>query len=168
MHRSEWLHPGADLVDRPGHPGHPYPLRRLDPTCRLRGWRLPGRRDRSLRESTAPGARAGAGRRCWNLPGEMGVYCAGHPQVYSVGLALGDRHSQYDYWHGPLNNPEDFKGRSFLIVGRVDDRLKPAFAEIEPLRWVRHDEDGIGISLWGVTIAHGFRGFPEIGVVDKH
>ncbi len=141
----------------------PCPLRRVDPTCRLRGWRTLAqevdrvRAEERLREGAEPVV-AGMG---WSLPGELGFYCEGHPQVYSIGLIHGDRHSQYDLWHpNPTDDPEHFRGRTFVIVGGLTPTIRAAFAEVEPLRWVIHREDGHPIVQWPILIARGFRGFP--------
>ena len=50
----------------------------------------------------------------WTLPGELAFYCRGNPVVYSVGLILGDRHSQYDLWRpNPVEDSALFVGRTF-------------------------------------------------------
>ena len=59
----------------------------------------------------------------WNIPGELGLYCEGQPQAYCVGWAVGERHSQYDLWHNPFDDAEDFKGRTFIIVGGLTPTL---------------------------------------------
>jgi 4-amino-4-deoxy-L-arabinose transferase-like glycosyltransferase len=89
----------------PPTPAHPMPLRRLDPTCRLRGWHVLAAVvdrlcDRLRREGVEPVLAASA----WNEPGELGFYCAGNPVVYCLGAVLGDRHSQYDFWR-PTPSP---------------------------------------------------------------
>ena len=38
------------------------------------------------------------GAMVWTLPGELGFYCRGNPQVFTFGAALSDRFSQYDVW----------------------------------------------------------------------
>ena len=98
------------------------------------------------------------------MPGEIGFYCRGHPQVYSVGLALGDRHSQYDLWHpNPVLDHESFRGRTFIVVGDVKNPLLAgAFEQIEPARVVTHLESGQPVAQWTVTVCRGFRGFHDL------
>src|SRR5262249_12428746 len=135
VHRSDWFHPALERLTGPPTERRPFPMRTLDPSCRLRGWRaladaVDGERTRLAAAGRDP-VLAGAG---WNLPGELGFYCAGHPTVYSVGLALGDRHSQYDLWHNPLDSPEDFAGRTFLLVGGASPEVRAAFETLGPTR----------------------------------
>jgi hypothetical protein len=152
------------LVRLAGPPteGNPQPLRRLDPTCRLRGWRtLAAEVDRIGAELRAAGEEpvlAGSG---WNLPGEVGFYCQGQPSVYSFGLALGDRHSQYDLWRpNPVADPARFRGQTFVVVGVGGDVLQAAFDRVGETRYVTHYENDQPIATWAVTVARGYRGFP--------
>jgi hypothetical protein len=143
-------------------PANPTPLRRLDPTCRLRGWRtLAAGVDRVRDELRARGTEPVLAGTAWNLPGEIGFYGDGHPMVYSLGPALGDRHSQYDLWHpNPLADVEAFRGRTFIVVGVGEDVLRPAFDRVEPMRLVTHYEAGQPIAVFAVVVGHGYRGFP--------
>jgi hypothetical protein len=106
----------------------------------------------------------------WPLPGELGLYCEGQPQVYSLGRALGDRHSQYDLWPGPLTNPEAFLGRTFLVVNMMEpQRLAPAFEQIGPTRRVEARAGDQPLAIWTLTVCRGFRGVPpELLADDKH
>src|SRR5262249_47435795 len=106
-------------ISGPPSPSRPFPLRRFDPTCRLRGWRtLAAEVDQIREELRATGTEPIVAGTNWTLPGMLGVYCGGHPTVYSLGLASGDRHSQYDLWRpNPLVDGEQFLGRTFVIVG---------------------------------------------------
>jgi hypothetical protein len=163
MHHSEWLGPTLVRLSGPVTPQHPLPRRRFDPTCRLRGWQTLGAEVDRLREHL----RARAidpllAATSWTVPGELGFYCREHPQVYSFGLALGDRHSQYDLWDpNPLTEPEHFRGRTFIVIGDVSPLLRDAFDEIETSHRVTHRESGQPVSQWTVTVCRGFRGFPK-------
>ncbi len=161
MHQSEWARPLLLWLAKPTEE-NPYRLRNLDPTCRLRGWRtLAAEIDRLRRDYRARGIELVLAGDNWSLPGEIGVYCEGHPQVYSIGLAVGDRHSQYDFWIGPVTQPEEFAGRSFLIVNAKEKDLRLAFKKVERLVPVYHNEGDVKISAWTIAIAHGFTRFPE-------
>jgi hypothetical protein len=98
----------------------------------------------------------------WTLPGELGVYCDGHPQAYSFGPLTGDRHSQYDLWPGPLDQPDSFRGRTFLFVGGPFEPLAAGFEQVKLLGEVVHYENGEPLSFWTLTICRGFRGFPPV------
>ncbi len=138
----------------------PTPLRRVDPTCRLRGWRALAAEVARLRfelrerEGAEP-VLAGA---AWSLPGELGFYLEDHPPAYSLGPALGDRRSQYDLWRpNPLDDPEEFAGRTFIVVG-AGAELAALFDEVGTPRTVTHREDGHPVARWTVTVCRGFRG----------
>ncbi len=163
MHHSEWVHPlAAPWVGLPTS-SNPFPLRRFDPTCRLRGWRtLAGKVDALRRTLAEQGQDPVLAAYNWSLPGELGVYCAGHPQAYSIGLLQGDRHSQYDYWTNPIDDPGPFLGRSFLVVGGIRAPLAEAFETVEGPFLVTHREGGRPLARWGVYVCHNFRGFRSV------
>jgi hypothetical protein len=160
MHGSDHLYPVLEQIVGPPRPDRPFPLRGIDPSCRLRGWRtLAAVVDRLRTELATDGQGPVLIAGSWSLPGELGVYCAGHPQAYSVGLSMGDRHSQYDLWPGPLHQPEPFLGRTFLLVGMATPELRAAFREVDPPIFVRHEERGQPIAVWPITVCKGFKGF---------
>ncbi len=163
LHRGEWAHPALETLAGPPTAEQPYPLRRLDPTCRLRGWRtLAARVDELRRQLAAQGEEPVLAAGNWGLPGELGAYCAGHPEVHSIGLLQGDRHSQYDYWGGPLHDPEPFLGRTFILVGCSAATVRGSFDRIDPPVFVEHREDGRALAGWVVLVCRGFRGFPAL------
>jgi 4-amino-4-deoxy-L-arabinose transferase-like glycosyltransferase len=158
MHHSTWLYPLLEPLARDS--SNPYPLRRLDPTCRLRGWHVLGAevdrvRRRVLDEEGCEPVLAGC---TWNMPGELGVYCAGQPLAYSLGAALGERQSQYDLWRpNPVADGGEFQGRTFLVVN-LTEALRGAFERIEEPVVVTYREHGQSISGWTIHVCHGFRG----------
>jgi len=165
VHHTELLHPVFENILGQPSEKHPMPMRRLDPTCRLRGWRtLAGEVDQlRLRIQAEEGRDPVVAGTRWDIPGELGVYCADHPPVYSIGIAVADRHSQYDLWHpNPVADPQAFHGRTFIIVGPVDAAyLALAFERVERPQMVVHYEKGRPLARWQVTVAHGFHGFPQ-------
>jgi hypothetical protein len=82
--------------------------------------------------------------------------------VYSVGLLQGDRRSQYDFWPGPIDRPEEFLGRTFVIVGGAGPKVLAAFEKVEPMVWVEHHENGRPLAGWHVQVCRGFKGFPAV------
>ena len=83
----------------------------------------------------------------WTIPGELAFYCDGHPPAYSLGLALADRHSQYDLWRpDPVADAQAFRGRTFVYVGDVIPVA--AFDRIEPPARVVHAESGVPVAVW--------------------
>ena len=168
MYRSDWVEPvllrlaGGPTVERP------TPLRRFDPTCRLRGWReLASIVDEVRHELRRQGIEPVISGTQWNLPGELAFYCEGNPAVYTLGLALGDRHSQYELWQpNPVSNPETFVGLTFIFVGEIKPLLRASFERIDPSRHiVIHGQGGQPIAKWTVTVCRSFRGFPASSAV---
>jgi 4-amino-4-deoxy-L-arabinose transferase-like glycosyltransferase len=167
-HHSAWAYPLLVKLAGPPTVKQPQPLRRLDPTCRLRGWRTLGAvLDEVCEQLRAEGVEpvlAGTG---WALPGEIGFYCSGHPPVYSVGPAIGDRRSQYDLWRpNPVDDPDAFLGRTFVIVGGFVGSFGRAFDSADTARVVTHYENGQPVASWTVTVCRGFRGFPRLARRD--
>ncbi|GIW80784.1 MAG: hypothetical protein KatS3mg105_2591 [Gemmatales bacterium] len=161
MHFTVALQPLLARISGKPSAKHPFPLRRFDPTCRIRGWRfLANEVDRvrqQLREEGIEPVLVASG---WNLPGEIGFYCQGQPQVYSFGLVFGDRWSQYDLWRpNPLFDPEYFAGKTFVLIGPSHPCLGEAFDHVEPSRIVTYQENGHPIAQWGITVCRGYRGF---------
>jgi hypothetical protein len=135
----------------------------------LRGWQTLAREvDRLREELAAQGADPVLAAYSWSVPGELGVYCAGHPQAYSIGLMQGDRHSQYDYWLNPIDNPQGFQGRPFLIVGGLKQQVRKAFTSVEGPVLVRHLANGRPVAGWEIYICRGFLGFAEKPIVTAH
>lgn len=162
MHHSEWLYPLLAHLAGPPTQTNPFPLRRFDPTCRLRGWRTLAAAvdDLRARLSQEEGREPVLAGSSWVLPGELGVYCAGHPQAYSFGPIMGDRHSQYDFWLNPLDNGDAFRGRTFLVINGDETLLRGAFAAVASTE-VMHNENGQPIASWRLSVCRDFRGcFP--------
>jgi hypothetical protein len=164
MHRTDWLQPILVQLSGPPTAKHPLPLRRFDPTCRLRGWRfLAAEVDRLRDELRAQGTEPLLAGSSWTLPGELAFYCRGNPAVYSLGLALGDRHSQYDLWHpNPVADDEYFAGQTFIFIGDFHPLLPVCFEQVDAPRTVVYLEHGQPIARWTVTVCRGFRGFRHL------
>jgi hypothetical protein len=162
VHHSDGLHPLLTRFTGPPTKTNRFPLRKLDPTCRLRGWRTMAAAVDAERERlrTQEGIDVVLAGQSWTLPGELGVYCQGHPQAYTLGPVFGDRHSQYDLWPGPLSQPEDFRGRTFLYIGDPMPGLAAGFETVEEPREIVHYANGQPVSYWVLTVCRGYKGFP--------
>jgi 4-amino-4-deoxy-L-arabinose transferase-like glycosyltransferase len=162
MHHSDWLFPVLTRLAGPPTAANPFPLRRFDPTCRLRGWRTLAAtvdrfRELVIQEEGVEPVLAGC---TWSMPGELGVYCTGHPQAYSLGLCMGDRHSQYDLWLNPLDQSQAFKGRTFLVINGDEQVLRAAFGSVVTTE-VQHAEKGQPIASWRLSVCRDYNGhFP--------
>jgi hypothetical protein len=164
LHHTEWAHPM--MMKFAGAPTReqPFPIRRIDPTCRLRGWHTLGAAlDQVCDELRADGIEPVVVCSGWTLPGEVGFYSTAHPTVYSVGPILGDRRSQYDLWRpNPVADGEAFQGRTFVIIGGAPTRIAGAFDSVEAPRSVIHYDQGLPVAGWTLVVCHGFRGFPRV------
>ncbi|HWY87688.1 MAG TPA: glycosyltransferase family 39 protein [Gemmataceae bacterium] len=170
IHEPRLMLPMLARVAGPPTPENPMPIRQFDATCRVRGYRatLAAELDRQRARLRAEGIEpvlAGAG---WNLPGEISFYCQGHPDAYCLGGGIGERHSQYDLWlPNPVEEPEPFMGRTFIMVGARADVVRAAFDGVEPTYEVYFREAGQTIAGWTITVCRGYRGFPPEVVKDR-
>jgi hypothetical protein len=154
------VRPLLQPLAKPATPLEPCPIRKLDPTARLAGWRTLAAevdrvRNRVRSETGEDPLLAGM---TWTVPGELAMYCEGQPTVYSFGLALADRFSQYDVWRAnPVLDAQAFRGRTFVYVGAA---LPPtAFERMEMVAKVIHREATIPLAEWEIWVGTGFRGF---------
>ena len=169
VHKPGWLRPIIEPLAGAPSKSNPFPLRKLDPTCRLRGWRFLAQEVNAIRqELRSQGVDPVLAATRWNIPGTVGVYIPDHPTAYCIGRAMGDRHSQYGLWHpNPVDDPEAFIGRTFIIVGGMNNDGVQAFDEIERIRKIVYREEGQPIAAFHVCICRGFRGFSKISN-DRH
>ncbi len=156
----------AALASAAGPPTEtaPTPIRKYDPTARLRGWKTLGTEVDVLRARVRAetGEEPVVAGTVWNVPAALGVYCKGHPETYSFGLAMADRHSQYDLWRpNPVADAQAFRGRSFVFVGDGLPADAGVFERVEQPTVVVYREEGIPVAVWWVWVGHGFKGFGE-------
>jgi hypothetical protein len=160
LYISPALHPLMELAVGKPTATNPTPMRKLDPTCRLRGWRELARQvDAICAEVRAEGEEPVLVGTGWTLPGQLGVYGAGNPRVYCIGSLQGERLSQYDLWHNPIDHPADFLGRTFVIVGYAHASTLASFETVSSTHTIRIEVAGRPISEFTVWVCRGFRGF---------
>lgn len=141
----------------------PTPVRQLDPTSRLFGWKALAERVDQLREQVRleEGREPEIAGMSWILPGQLKFYCEGNPRVYSFGTALLDRHSQLDLWRpNPLADAQEFAGRTFIYVGAGWPGMYEVFDRVEPPVEVLASDGGVPVAHWYVWVCRGYRGFP--------
>ncbi len=141
-----------------------YSIRRVDPTCRLRGFRTLGneidkiRHEITGRELTDPIL---AGLQ-WNMPGEISFYCDGHPKTYSLGPYAGERYNQYDLWRpNPVADTSMFQGKTFVVINGNEGVLNKLFDHARMAKRVEYTEDDIPVAAWTIWVCDGFRGMDE-------
>jgi hypothetical protein len=160
MHHSDWARPVLLRLSGPPTAVRKMPLRRFDPTCRLRGWRFLAKTIDGVRnELQSKHIKPVLVCTGWTFPGEVGFYCQGHPTVYTLGPVLADRHSQYDFWRpNPVHDAGRFKGRTFVLVGEFHPILRKAFRKIDRSRPFTYAEGGQPIAQWTITVCREFLG----------
>lgn len=144
---------------------NPFPIRKVDPSCRLMGWRdLASKIDEE--RSRNPGLVIAVHR--WSSAGLLGFYCKGRPKVECLGAALGDRHSQYDLWPNPVSHPDRFIGKDFVVIDAPSDLLKGAFKAIGmPVVVTGFGPTAVPVARWSYTIASGYKGFDKQSVPPR-
>lgn len=164
VHKSDLLYPLLSRILPEPSAEAPVPLRQLDPVCRVRGWKFLAAEVDRLREEMSPsGKEPILVATHWSIPGQLGVYCKGHPQAYSIGLAVGDRHSQYDLWTNPIDHPAQFLQRDFIVVGGIPPHLKDSFESVSPAKEIiYHTSTGYPVANFWIQVGKGFKGFPKL------
>ncbi len=163
LHYPQSFRPLLARLVPPPSPSQPLPIRRLDFTARLAGWKALARTlDQHRPRLAEQGIEPVLCGTYWNQPGIIRFYCSGHPETYTIGIPNGsDRHSQYDLWRpNPVSDPGYFRGRTFLIVGDISPHIVAAFDRLEPPQELVYCENGVPLQRWTIWMAHGFRGFP--------
>src|SRR6266849_532855 len=168
IHNTTWARPLLARISGRPTASRPLPMRRFDPTCRLRGWRqLAAEIDRLRVQLQAAGIDPVLAAGGWSMPGELAFYCQDHPTVYSLGLALADRHSQYDLWRpNPIFDPDHFHGRTIIVVGELGPAIRQAFAEVDAPREITFFDGEYALARWTITVCRDFRGFPDHSVAQ--
>lgn len=136
------------------------PIRRVDPTVRMRGWAtLAAAVDAARTDLRSRGVEPILAGMNWGLPGTLAFHLPDHPTVYSLGIAQRDRSSQYDIWRpNPLADPDDFRGQTFVIVNGEAPVLRELFDAVESSTRIDYREGDQLISMWSISICHGYRG----------
>jgi len=151
-----FLHIAGPATER-----HPAPIRRVDPTARLRGWRyLAMEVDRFRGSLGSRSIEPVLAAERWTHASELSFYCDGRPAWTCLALVLGDRASQFDLWRpNPICEPSAYRGRTFLIVGLDLKRLRSAFESMESPQSIEYREgDGL-VASWEIAVGRGFRGW---------
>jgi hypothetical protein len=138
------------------------PVRNVDPTARLRGWKYLAAEVDRIRDQVKcqTGQDAELATMVWTVPGELAFYCRGNPHVYTFGPCLADRASQYDLWRpNPIRDAQAFAGRTFVYVGEEIPGWDRVFEQWNGPNRVDYRENGVTVGSWKVWIGTGFRGF---------
>ena len=171
MHHTEWFYPSLSSWLPPSTELCPAPLRRYDPTARMRGHkalsqavaeRLTALRSSGLSPFVLTPTYGLASSLCFYLPDHPETYCLS----WNYGMATRPV-NQHDLWHpNPRHDPEIFVGRPAIVV---DDANYPPcyamhlvrkgiFGTAEKVDQVVVRERGVIVGAWNVTICRDYRG----------
>lgn len=162
LYDMRWLRPVLAVFAPAPTAQHTMPIRRLDPTCRLEGWRTLAKSvdevRQQLRTDGCEPVIAGAN---WFIPGEVAFFLPDRPTVYAVGVTLGDRESQFSLWRpNPVSDPDAFLGQTFILIGMGQTKWDEAFESVELVRPVEHRDGDFVLNSWNIWVGRGFKGFP--------
>jgi 4-amino-4-deoxy-L-arabinose transferase-like glycosyltransferase len=151
-------------------PNDPFAVRLLDPSCRMRGWAQLGRELDEVRHQVEEedGEAPMMAGMYWNVPGEIGFYCEGHPKVYSLGPFICERRNQYDLWRpNPVADAHLFAGRTFVIVNGHEPTLRGYFGAVAKVKDVVYREDGIPVASWSIWICRDYFGIDQQNMENR-
>lgn len=167
MHHTDWLMPLFSRLSADAPPWELTPAAKYDPAARLRGWRELGEAVGDvLVEERAAGRDPILLTDDYQVASEVAFYTPGHPQVYCIQVALGQRYSQYDLWRpNPVADPEQFVGRPVVYIGALtpkltepgDDGVTP-LPGLRPVRTVEHRVRGELMQVWAISVCDAFGG----------
>jgi hypothetical protein len=170
IHYTRLVYPLLSQLSGPPRPGNPMPLRHIDPTCRLQGWRtLSAAVDRLRQEIRDQGEEPVLAGDHWSVPGIVAFYCQDRPTIYSLGEIVGDRHSQYDFWRpNPVADVEVFRGRTFIVIAEPHELLTQSFRKTEGVREVIHYVAGYPVNRWVIFVGRDYQGPTAAAAMRPH
>jgi hypothetical protein len=172
---TEWFYPlAARLLPAPSAE-RPAPMRRLDPTCRFRGYReiAPevGQRLAALR---AEGLNPFVLAPTYTVASALSFYLPGQPEAYCLSWTpgwAGRAANQHDLWHpNPRNDLNAFRGRPAVVVetpsrapvyAQVSTYKHGLFRSADPTERILVRRASQPVAAWDVTICRDYRGLPR-------
>lgn len=170
QHTELFYPPLARILPR-STPESPAPLRKLDPTCRLRGYReLAPEVAARFEALRAQGAEPFVLAPTYTLASSLAFAMPGQPEVYCLGWSPGMAAralNQHDLWHpNPRHDLDAFANRPAVIV--EDAGLPPGYAqgitnlglftEAGPTERVLVRRNGQVVGAWDITVCRGYIG----------
>lgn len=171
LHHTEWTYPlVARFVPAPTK-RWPAPLRRFDPTCRLRGHQGLARKvDGILARLRARGEDPFVLTTTYALTATLEFQLAGQPETYCLSWNYGmtrDPVNQHDLWRpNPRLDLEAFRGRTGVLID--DSNMPPSFSNqmvekgvfgsMESTERLAVTERGLAVGAWDVAVCHDYRG----------
>jgi hypothetical protein len=173
LQHTEWFYPLIARWVPASTPGNPSPMKRVDPTCRMRGHRvLAPEVARRFAELKAEGLDPFILTSTPYLASELSFYMPGHPDVECLAFSYDPYRpvNQHDLWHpNPRFDVAAYKGRPALVV--EDAHFRPSYAD----SMVKHGwfaraeaparltvrEGGVAVAAWDIAVARDYQGPPS-------
>ena len=174
LQHTEWFYPLIARWVPASTPLQPAPMNKLDPTCRMRGYRqLAPEVARRFADLKAQGLDPFILTSTPYLASELTFYMPGHPEVYCLAFSYDPYRpvNQHDLWHpNPRFDEGAFRGRPALVV--EDAHFRPSyadamvrhgwFAQAEPPDRLTVGEGGVDVATWDIAVALDYQGKPSM------
>jgi 4-amino-4-deoxy-L-arabinose transferase-like glycosyltransferase len=180
LQHTQWVYPMVarlNVLPAPT-PDRPAPIRKLDPTCRMIGYRdLVPEVARQVEALRAQGLEPFVVAPTYPLTATLEFHLPGQPEVYCLGWSPGmaaEVINQHDLWHpNPRHDLSTFLDRPAVIVepeehppGYAGGLLKNGlFTSLDEPTHVVARRGGLVVGAWNITVARGYRGIqnaPEL------
>jgi 4-amino-4-deoxy-L-arabinose transferase-like glycosyltransferase len=171
IHHTEWFFPIFARWIPPSTKGLPAPLRRIDPTCRMRGHKqLAEEVAKRVAALKAEGLSPFVLTPTYALTSTLAFYLPGQPQTYCLSWNYGmtaQPVNQHDLWHpNPRHEQAAFLGRPAVIID--DSNMPPNFANqmmekgvfghMDSNERIFVRERGVIIGTWDISVCRDYKG----------
>jgi hypothetical protein len=171
LQHTEWFYPliagrlPAPTLERP------MPLRKWDPTCRMRGFReLAPRVDAVVAALRAGGQDPFVLAPTYTLAATLSFYMKGQPEVYCLAWSPGlmeQAVNQHDLWYpNPRHDVDAFRGRPVVLVEDAGEMWRYSWQiaklgvveRVDPAANVVVDRRGAVVATWAISLCHDYHG----------
>ncbi|MGO9468633.1 MAG: glycosyltransferase family 39 protein [Isosphaeraceae bacterium] len=171
LHHTEWFFPMFARWVPASTKGLPAPLRRIDPTCRMRGHKkLAEEVAKRMAAVQAEGGSPFVVTPTYALTSTLSFYLPGQPETYCLSWNYGmtaQPVNQHDLWHpNPRHEQAAFRGRAAIIVD--DSNMPPNFANqmiekgvfdhLVSIERIFVREQGVVVGTWDIAICREYKG----------
>jgi hypothetical protein len=171
IHHTEWFFPMFARWVPASTKGLPAPLRRIDPTCRMRGHKkLAEEVAKRMAALQAEGASPFVVTPTYALTSTLSFYLPGQPDTYCLSWNYGmtaQPVNQHDLWHpNPRHDQAAFRGRAAIVVD--DSNMPPNFAnqmiekgvfdQLVSIDRIFVREQGVVVGTWDIAICRDYKG----------
>ena len=167
LHEPDLMTPVYQLMTRNAPEWELTPVAKVDPTARLRGWETLGAGIAKVVGSIKPGMPEPFILTDSYQPASQIAFYVPEIEVTCASAVLGGRHSQYDIWPNPMDDPNQFIGRPVIYIGSLghpalDGDGDPNHAALPGLREagvVVFPSKGPRLQYWTIWYCDAFAGF---------